>query len=111
MPVFPAAFCSKRIDERALLNKSCDVPHSDSKALVCTLPVLHRIDLVLPVSRRALWMNEEYVGGSRRSTSESCLLWLKAVYLEGLWIDISITGWNLALRLADTVGEARSTPQ
>lgn len=56
-------------------------------------------------------MNEEYVGGSRRSSSESCLLWLKAVHLVGLWIDISITGWNLALRLADTVGEARSRPQ
>lgn len=41
-------------------------------------------------------MNEEYVGGFRRSTSESCLLSLKAVHLVGLWIGFSITGWNLA---------------
>lgn len=98
MLVFPAVFCSKRINERAFffLNKSKYFPHSDCKALVCTVPVLHCIDLVLPVSRGALWMNEEYVGGSRRSTSVSCLLWLKAVHLVGLWIDFSITVWNLA---------------
>lgn len=78
------------------LNKGKYFPHSDCKALVCTVPVLRCIDLALPVSGRALWMNEDYVGGSRRSTSESCLLWLKAVHLVGLWIDFSITDWNLA---------------
>lgn len=55
------------------LNKGEYVPNPDFKALVCTVTVLRCIDLVLPVSGRALWMNQECVGGSRLGTSESCL--------------------------------------
>lgn len=60
---------NESMKELFFLNKGKYLPNSDCEALASTVPVLRCIDLVLPVGGRALWMNEEYVGGSRLGTS------------------------------------------